>query len=166
MALTSTITINVKTTQTVSSDLGSASDVQTKSFSMPLATGTGASQADLVFHDQRTTDDTGEDLDLSGTLADKLGNTLAMAQVKAIFVFPSSSNTIDLEIGGAAANGFETWVGAAGDQVVVEPGGFFALGAPNASVYAVTASTGDLLHIQAASSGNVTYDIIIIGASA
>ena len=166
MALTSKIKVDVTGTQTNAADLSTPSDAASKNFLLSLATGTGANQADLIFHDQRTTDDTGEELDMAGTLTDKFGATITFARVKAILVFAAAANTLDVQVGGSASNGFNTWVGAAGDLVAVKPGGAFVLATGDATAYAVTASTGDLLKIAASASGNVTYDIVIIGASA
>ena len=47
---------------------------------------------------------------------------------------------------------------------MVRPGGTFALIADDAAGYAVTPGTGDLLKIAAATTGTVTYDLILIGA--
>jgi hypothetical protein len=70
-------------------------------------------------------------------------------------------------VGGAAANQFLTWVGAATHTVTVRPGGLFQLIAPDATAYAVTATTADLLRITNSGAGtSVTYDIVLLGASA
>ena len=61
---------------------------------------------------------------------------------------------------------FINWVGDPTDKISVRPGGAFILIAPDATGYAVTAATGDLLKIaNSAGTTSVTYDIIIIGAT-
>lgn len=133
-----------------------------------LASGVGAGAADLLFSDTRTLAASGvEDLDLSGVLVDALGSTLAFARIKGIVIAASAGNTNNVVVGGAASNGFVNWVADATDKINVRPGGVLALFAPDATAYAVTAATGDLLHI--ANSGgttSVSYDVVIIGASA
>ena len=67
-------------------------------------------------------------------------------------------------VGGAGSNGFTSWVGDATDVVKVKPGGALILVAPDATGYAVTAGTGDLLTItNSAGSTSVTYDVVIMG---
>jgi hypothetical protein len=69
--------------------------------------------------------------------------------------------------GGAAANGWATAFGDPTDKVKIKPGGTLALLAPGATAYPVTPATGDLLQVANSGAGtSVTYDIIVIGASA
>ena len=162
--------ISLKATADLASPLDLVTSVAPLSFSetIALATGTGADQADLIFSDTRTiAASSDEDLDLAGGLTDALGSTLTMVRVKAIIVTADSGNTNNVEVGGASANQFINWVGDASDKIVVMPGGMFCLVAPDATAYAVTAATGDLLNIANSGAGTgVTYSIIIIGASA
>jgi hypothetical protein len=136
--------------------------------SLILGSGTGANQADRLWSDTRTlAASAAEDLDLAGVLVDALGATVTLARVKGLIIAASSGNTNNLIIGNAASNGFVSWVGAATHTVTVRPGGVFALFAPDATAYAVTAATADLLHIANSGAGTtVTYDVVIIGASA
>lgn len=51
--------------------------------------------------------------------------------------------------------------------MTVRPGGLLVLAAPDVAAYAVTAATGDLLHVANSAGGSaVTYDVVVIGASA
>lgn len=105
-----------------------------------------------------------EALDLSGTLTDVFNNSIAFTKIKAILIKASASNVNDVVVGGAASNGFISWVGGATHQVNVKPGGLLLMVAPDANGFAVTASTADQLKIANSSSGTaVVYDIIIIG---
>lgn len=127
--------------------------------------GTGANQANEMFTDQRTiAASSNEELDLAGSLTNAFGDTITFTSVKAIIVKAAAGNTNDVQVGGAASNGFASFLGDASDIVVLKPGSVFCITNPNATGYAVTASTGDLLKIANSSSGStVTYDIIIIG---
>lgn len=168
MALTTDISLQVIATLTSVLDLATGTVPLNKRTLISLATGTGAAQADKIFHDQRTLAASAtEDLDLAGGLTDAFGATLTFARIKAIIVIAASANTNNVLVGGAASNQFINWVSDATDKIVVRPGGMFALVASDATSYAVTAATGDLLRIGNSAGGTgVTYDIIIVGASA
>lgn len=127
--------------------------------------GTGANQIKSMFTDQRTLSASAtEDLDLAGSLTDVYGATITFTKVKLLMVRAASGNTNDVLVGGAGSNGFTSWVGDATDVVKVKPGGSLILVAPDATGYAVTAGTGDLLTItNSAGSTSVTYDIVILG---
>jgi hypothetical protein len=149
-------------------DLTSASSTLQYRKAITLANGTGLGQADKVFSDTRTlTASSAEDLDLAGVLVDALGSTLTFARVKGLVIEAASTNTNNVIVGGAASNGFISWVGAAAHTVTVRPGGVLALFASDATAYAVTAATADLLHIANSGAGtSVTYNVVIIGSSA
>jgi hypothetical protein len=133
-----------------------------------VANGTGANQADLIWHDQRTlSSGANEELDLAGSLVDAFGTTLTFARIKAIVIYAASDNGALIQVGGAASNGFINWVADSTDIINVRAGGTFALIAPDATAYAVTAGTGDLLKItNSDGAAAATYDIYLIGASA
>lgn len=127
--------------------------------------GTGANQIKSMFSDQRTLSASAtEDLDLAGSLTDVYGATITFTKIKLLAIFAASGNTNDVLVGGAGSNGFTSWVGDATDVVKVKPGGALILVAPDATGYAVTAGTGDLLTItNSAGSTSVTYDVVIMG---
>lgn len=134
----------------------------------PLGSGTGANQADKMYAATRTLAlSTGEDLDLAGTLTDAFGAVITFARIKSMIFRAASGNTNNVIVGNAATNGFISWCGSATDKVTVRPGGTFALIAPDATAYAVTAATADLLHVLNGGAGTpVTYDVVLIGSSA
>ena len=133
-----------------------------------VASGTTASSIDLLYSATRTlTASSSEDLDLSGALADTLGQTCVFADVRMICVVALAANTNNVLVGGAASNQFINWVSNSSDVVVVKPGGCLFLYTPTDPGYAVTAATGDLLKIANSGAGtSVTYDIYIAGTSA
>lgn len=133
-----------------------------------LASGTGANQADRVYYAQPTIAASGTTtIDLNGSVTDVFGATVSFLRIKAMIIAASSANTNNVIVGNAATNGFITWVGAATHTVTVRPGGFFCLTAPDATAYAVTAATADLLLFTNSGAGTgVTFDVILLGASA
>lgn len=167
MALTSVLTVKAVATLTSALDLATASVPLTLTNQIRLANGTGANQADLVFHDTRTLAASGtEDLDLAGVLSSALGVTLTFARIKAVVISAASGNTNSVNVTRPATNGVPLFL-AAGDGLAVRPGGVFAWVAPDATGVAVTAGTGDLLTLtNSAGSTSVTYSVVIIGCSA
>jgi hypothetical protein len=168
MALTTRLAVSLNAVQTSAKDLTTVRAPLDYAKALQLASGTAANQADQIFSDTRTlAASASETLDLTGTLVDALGATVTMARVKGIIVRAADGNTNDLLLGGAASNGFASWVGDATDKVKIKPGGLLVLMSPGATSYPVTAGTGDLLQLANSGAGtSVTYDVVIIGASA
>lgn len=166
MGLTTVINSQVLATHTGSTDLSSLVDSLDHSHRITLGSGTGSGNADLVWHDRRTLSASAtEDLDLAASLVDAFGTTLTFAKLKGIKVYASSANTNNVNVTRPASNGVPVFL-AAGDGVPVLPGGMFEWYAPGTGV-TVTAGTGDLLTFtNSAGSTSVTYDVVLIGASA
>lgn len=164
--LSTSIKLDVVTSLINALDLGNVRNDQTYTKTISWATGTGANQADMLFHDQRTLASTiAEDIDLAGALTGPLGNTLTFARVKAIVIFAATANTTSLTVSRNATTG-APFLSADGDAFVLTPGGLFVLTNPSATAIAVTATTDDTINIANGSGANATYDIIVIGASA
>lgn len=170
MALNAQLAVTASALLTAVQDLGNSQNSASRNYTVNLASGTAAGQADRVFHDQRTLAASAtEDLDLAGVLLDPLGATLTFARIKGIVVAAAAGNVNDVLVGGAAATQFLAPFGTATDKVRVRPGGVFALfaGQADAIGYVVGAGTADFLRIGNSAAGTaVNYDIILIGASA
>lgn len=168
MPLDTTVKVSVDATHTALLDLATATVPLSFARALGLANGTGANQADRIFHDTRTlTASANEDLDLAGVLTDAFGATITFARIKALIVAADAANTNNVIVGGAATNQFVNWVGAATHTVTVRPGGVLLLAGGDATGYAVTAGTGDLLRVANSAGGtSVTYSIVLVGASA
>lgn len=169
MALTSDIGISVSGLLTKAADLSVPSDVMSWRRGYHLESGTTSAKADLRFADTRTLAASAtEDLDLAGTLLDSFGQAITFARIKFLVISAASGNANNVIVGGAATN---TWVGpfgAATHTLAVRPGETKVICATgDATAYPVTAGTGDLLKVANSGAGtSVTYDIVIIGASA
>lgn len=166
MAETFTGTIKVATNGTLvnSADIGSSTYSVNYNKSYALTNGTGADQANMIWTDTRTlAASTTEDLDLYGSLVSTFNTTLNFTRIKGIIISAAAGNTNNVLVGGDSA-GLAGWVGNVNDLIVVRPGGTFCLIATDATSYAVTNTTADILQIANSSSGSsVTYDIILIG---
>lgn len=152
-------------------DLSTVADTARLEYSRSLADGTGADQADKVWHDQRivaaASDD---DLDLTNLTSSIFGSTVTInfAKVKAILLVNTSTTSGDeLRVGGAGAGGNAFGAPFNGDQdAVVEAGADSALLLSNKTDgWTVTAGTGDILRINNPTGNAITYQIAIIGTS-
>lgn len=170
MPLTSRVAVTVDANYTKALDLSTGSVPLLKDYTKIFQTGTGAGQADLVFHDTRTLAASGtEDLDLAGVLVDAYGVALTFVRLKFIIVAAADANTNNVLVGGVT-NGVASFLSPAATGITtLRPGAFvaWACGAADVTGYAVTAATADLLHIANSAAGTgVTYDVIIGGCSA
>ena len=148
-------------------DLGDATFPIALTQALSLLNGTGAGQADMVFTDQRTLAASAtENLDLAGSLTDAYGATMTFARIKALIITAAVANTNDVQLTRPASNGVPLFL-AAGDGLPIRPGGLFAWACSDATGIVVTAATGDLLTItNSAGTTGVTYNVIVVGASA
>ena len=164
MSLTAKIVAHIEAVQTNNPDLGVGA-VEIDAFRrIALEDGTATDKADRMFTDERTLNTTSENLDLAGgSLIDAFGAGLTFVKVKAIMVIANASNPANIQVGGAASNGFVGPFADATDKIVVKPGGVFLWACPGAGA-AVTASTGDILKVENLGTGS--YKIVIIGTSA
>lgn len=134
-----------------------------------FSTGVGAGQADRMWSDKRNIlASANDDLDLSGTaLQDPLGVNLALARVKLLAVYAYATNINTLILDGAAGARITTILGGTTPTLTIRPGGLLLLTAPDATGYAITATTADILRFTNGGAGTaVDYDVVIIGATA
>lgn len=143
-------------------DLSTVRDDLSKSYSLDLANGSGAGQANQVFHDTRTVASGATDsLDLAGVLQNAIRQSVVFTAIKLVIVKAAAGNTTILSVTRPAANGVPIFA-AASDACPVGPNGVFVWCSPGAGV-AVTAATGDLLDIVNAAGASATYDVIVVG---
>jgi len=162
---TSKISIRFSGTYTNSLDNQTVSAPWNYTKTWSFTSGTGANQAQVVWSDQRTLSASAtEELDLAGSLTDAFGDTITFTSIKAVYIYAASGNTNDVVVGGDAVAALVNWVSDSSDEIILLPDGAALLVAPDATGYAVTAGTGDILEVtNSAGSTSVTYDIIIIG---
>jgi hypothetical protein len=167
MALYTDFTLRLVAELTGSLDLATPKQDLDNTTRYKWATGTGADHADKMYTDENTlsASDTAN-VDLAGSLADGFGGTITFARIKMVVVKAAAGNTNDVQVTRPGSLGAPLFL-AAGDGIPVKPGGLFAWVAPGATGVAVTAGSADLLTFtNSAGSTSVTYDLIIIGASA
>lgn len=165
MTQSASISLSLAVSQSVAGDVNTAKNAIAVNSLLQLLNGTGADQANQAFSDERTlAASTSESLDLAGSLTDAFGASITFTKIKGMLVMADEGNGDNIEVGGAASNGFASFLGDASDVVLVPPGGLCLLTAPGADGFSVTASTGDLLKINNADSGAAgSYTIVLIG---
>ncbi len=169
MAVSSSLSMAATVSQTKTLDLTTVADPLMFRRAVNLTDGTTAGKADKVFHDRRTLAASAtEDLDLAGSLLDVFGAVINLVRVKGLFISAAAANENNVIIGNAASNGWATLLNATGTLILRPGASIGAMAGPaDATAYAVTAGTGDLLTVANSGAGSaVTYDIVIVGASA
>ncbi len=150
-------------------DLGTDAFAGRADWTIDLANGAGANQANLVFADTRNIAASATDsLDLAGGgLLDPQRNTLVFARIKGLWVRAKSTNNAanNVVITRPAANGVPLFT-AAGDSLALRAGEIFTWTSPTAAGVVVTAATGDLIDfVNSAGTNTVDYDVVILGAA-
>ncbi len=137
-----------------------------------LAQGTGAGNSKIFYqHTYTLAASASQDVDLAGAVADVFGNTVTFAKVKIIYVeLQTTTTATSIYVGGSSSNGFINWISSAGtfatDQpkITVRNGGVFLLACTDATGYAVTAGTADILKLTNADGANsATVRVAIVG---
>lgn len=138
-----------------------------------MLTGTAVGLADKAWWDTRAlTTGQSEDLDLAGVLIDPVLKTaMTFVKVKGLYIKAAAANTTALTFGANVVNGWAGLIGptgASGGTITLRGGDgvLFVCGAGNNTGWAVTAGTGDLLHVVNAAGATANYDIIVVGTSA
>lgn len=164
MGLSAKIAAAISYRLTSQPDLGSAEAKFDGHAALDWANGTGDNQASKVHMDSKSiAASSSEDLDLSGTLTDPLGATVAFSTIKAILIKAKASNVNNVVVGGAAATQFVGPFGAATHTIAVPPGGQFLISAPKTG-WTVTGGSADLLKLANSGAGSaVAFDIIVVG---
>jgi hypothetical protein len=163
MATTGTIsgTFNIKDIRTVGTVTNATIPVNWNP-SSAFTDGVGALMGNVLYQNTLALSAGVYNFDLAGTLTDGFGTTMSLARVKALgFLNNSSTNTMTL--GNHASAAFSTIWGLTG-TMIIRPGGWMILTCVDATGYAVTATTADILKI--AGTGTDTFSIYILGANA
>jgi hypothetical protein len=127
--------------------------------------GTGSGQANKLYYASRTVATvTADNLDLAGSLADGLGNTITFTSLKLmLFAVLEPDGTDTLRIGPRnQSNPFQGPWGGTGATVYQDVTHHWYAYAPVAG-WTVTAGTGDILGVYNPSAGSVTYSVLLVG---
>lgn len=163
MSLIAKLNLLLNITHTKDLDLNTPRDVINSTRGASLADGTGANQADALWHDNRTlADGANETIDLhDGTLEDAFGDAVTLDKLKAIYI-KNNSTEANLFIGGAAATQLGLFADVS-DVLKLPPGGDFFMSAPDANGIDVSTNSDLKLEHDGTGTASLTYDIIVIG---
>lgn len=148
---------------------GKTTDGNVLSWAIPqaLSDGSGNLQANKVYAATRTISaSANDDIDVAGSLTNAFGSVITFTKIKGILVIhPTTSAASGITLGGGGVNSFVNWVADATDKVKVPNGYSFALLGSDATGFAVTAGTGDILRVTNLDGVNTaTYTILLYGA--
>jgi hypothetical protein len=163
MSLTAKLNLLLNIEHTKTMDLNTLRDAMNLTRGVSLANGTGANQADAVFHDTRTLADAAtETLDVhDGTLVNAFGDTLTLNKLKAIYIKNNSADA-NLLIGGAAATQLGIFADPT-DILKLPPGGDFFMTAPGSAGIDVSTNSDLKIAHDGTGTSSLTYDIIVVG---
>lgn len=129
--------------------------------SVTFSDGVGAGQANVLYQFSGSFTGTTASLDLNGVLTDSYGSLVSLLRVKAIYIEnTSATNTI---VVGAGTNPWATFLNATG-TVTLRPGSWIMAATGDATGWAVTAATGDILLLTGTT--GQPYKIAIMGGNA
>jgi hypothetical protein len=163
MSLTAKIVLGFDAVCQAVQNLSTLADRLSINRALELTNGTGANQANVLFHDQRTLADAADEtLDLyGGALQDALKNTLTMEKLKVLFLRNTSAEA-SLLIGGAGTTPIDLFADAAG-VFKQRPGGVFLTTAPDANGIVLTTNKNLKLAHDGTGTSPLVYEIIAIG---
>lgn len=125
--------------------------------------GAGAGQASKIFSSRRTIPASSvDDMDLSGSLENDLGDPVVLTAIKAVYVEHVSGGNPAV-IGNAAANPWVGPFGAAAHTVSCPVGGVLCVGRTDAGGWPVGAGASDILRIANGAGSQLVVDVVIIG---
>ena len=154
---------NVKLSGSFSSgaNFGLAQQRVDKTYSLALANGTGANQADIQYA-QTVSIASGATFDIDLTsFTDAFGTSRSAAEVVQASFYSQADNTTDVSVGGTAAR----YTGI--PEFTLVPGGVMIVNAPDADgLGAVTDGTDDNIRLTNGSGASATVEIYIAARSA
>jgi len=155
----SNVVINIRNEKSL--DLNTILDTLNINTGVSWTFGTGANQANLLWHDSRSTDDSGETINVydGGTEVNAFGTALTMEAIKLLYV-KNTHASLTLELFGGGSADIPICADPS-DIVEIPPGGFFLWVCPTAAGIDVT--TNKNLKLASKAAGTVTYDIVMLG---
>lgn len=131
-----------------------------------LATGTGLNSANLYYAPAAYTITAGanQDIDLSSAATNGIGVAVAFTKIRMILIQNTTTTAgFTINVGGAPANPFISWLMASGDGVVVGPDGILLLYNPSLAGYACTGGASDTLRINNPNASSVVVNALFVG---
>jgi hypothetical protein len=147
---------------------GNTSNINSQSFSSALTNGTGAGgTADQMYMTTATIAASGNTTVTFTSLANFFGTAISYARIKTMLIQLTTDTTASSILVGNGTNPFINWITPSTGAIRIRNGGCFLLSCLDATAYAVTAATGDLLKILNEDGANqATVKMTFVGSSA
>ena len=168
MSLTASLRLSINWALTKSLDLSTPRDSGSQLLGPEYADGSGANQADSMWHDERTLAvSANETLDLNA-ITDALGTAKTISKLKALVIYnvPASEGGQDaaaLIVGGADATQVPIFSDPTTDKILVAPGGLFVLTAPLAAGIDISTNKNLKIAHDGAGSSAAKFRIVEVG---
>ena len=163
MAVELDILLRISAMESIAGDLQTGTAQHLIDIAAKYTTGTTDLKFDQVWSDSGTANTTAT-IDVLGSKTAAVGGaSLSLVEFNGLFIrHNGSANT--LTVGAGSNPMFAGIFGSTGDEVVINPGGWFWWHAPNQGAVPV-AGTGDIITLTS-SSGSIAYDFLMYGRSA
>ena len=164
MSLTATFLMKLNIVNTKDLDLNDVLDVLTNTLGPSFTDGTGANQAQILFHDTTAlADAANHEIDiLDGSLTDAFGDAVTITKLKVLYI-KNLSTTANLIIGGAAATQLGLFGDGASDKLHIPPLGEFFYSAPDATGLDTSVNAHLKFEHDGTGASAPGYNIIMIG---
>ena len=160
MAIDGTITLQTALNDRRTVGINTAANLAANlAVAIPFTDGAGANQGNVLYQGSLVMTAGAYNIDLNGLLTDTYGSQVNMLRVKGILYYNTSTHVHTI---GAGTNPWITLLNSTG-TLTIPPGGAFAAVTPDATGWAVTAATGDVL--KTLGTGTDTFQIVILGSS-
>ncbi len=159
LAGNSVVTIDIQNEKEI--DLNTVFDNLNISTSVAWTFGTGANKVNLLWHDSRSTDATGETINVynGGTEKNAFGDALTMEAIKLLYIKNTHASLVLEILGGSSAD--IAICASSSDIIEIVPGGFFLWVCPTAA--GIVTTTNKNLKLASKTSGTITFDIVMLG---
>lgn len=155
--------------RTTGNDGGNTTDNSNHTYNKSLGFGTGADNADRIWHDQRTvTAGANDDIDLTALSQQIFTGSLpvAMVNIKAIQIICLSTTSGDkLKLDASVANAYTSPFDGTTQRLVIGSDSPTVLANKKDGFGAVT-STNKMIRITNPGAANISYKIVVVGTSA
>lgn len=161
MSFTATLRAMLTAIQTDTGGGGSQKDTLSLNLNDSLADGSSDAQYNVLYHNSLNVNNEQVTVDLFGSVADELGNTVNMAGLKFLMLVNNNTDTGEYVDVGGHANGVALGPNDGDDAFRIHPGGGILLWSPTDN-YALQDGSGDVIQFDTTGSGanvSLTYAV-------
>jgi len=154
----SNVVLNIQNKKAL--DLNNTLDTLNINTGVAWTFGTGANCGNLLWHDSRSTDATGETINVyDGSEKNAFGTALTMEAIKLLYI-KNTHASLTLEVLGGSSADIAICANNS-DIIEIPPGGFLLWVCPTAA--GIVTTTNKNLKLASKTAGTITYDIVMLG---